>query len=77
MLYIINAAHYVASQGYTHTETIETGHTEKTFSAAEWNEKAQWFEASDETWVELTVDFYEDDADPMFDDPISTDACTI
>ena len=77
MLYIINAAHYVANQGYTHTETIETGRTEKTFTAAEWNEGAQWFEVNDYNWVELTVAFYADDADPMFDDPISTDTCTI
>lgn len=78
MKYIVDVAHYIENQGYTHTETMESDTTATTFTAESWSDSIEL--ANDlraNEWCEVEVRFYADDADPSFDEPIHTDTCTV
>lgn len=77
MKYIVDVSHYIPGQGYSHTETMESGHTDKIFPASAWNIDDNPFVPNAEEWVEIKVEFYADDADPAIDDPIHVDTHTI
>lgn len=76
MFYTVNAAHFSQNSGYSYTETVDRGETDEFFTAEEWN-SCGWFTEAENSWVIITVSFYDDGADPMFDDPIKTSGCTI
>ena len=67
MKYIITLHHYISGSGYQYSEQIETGTTDKLFSAEEY---ASEIEDDEGAWTDVEISFYADDADPMFDDPI-------
>lgn len=78
MKYIVDVAHYIENQGYTHTETMESSTAAATFTAESWSDSIDL--ANDlrvNEWCEVEVKFYADDADPAFDEPIHTDTCTV
>lgn len=81
MKYIVNVTQYIANQGASYSTTIDNGETTEFFTAEEWNacqnDGEGWFSEKEDSWVDITVHFYSDDADPMFDDPIKTCECTI
>ena len=78
MKYTVKVNYYASWSGYSHTEPFDSGYCEEAFTAKEWND---WLEDpfadNDEGWVKIEVAFYNDDDDPMFDDPISVDEYTI
>lgn len=76
MKYIVDVAHYTENQGYTYTETMENGSTEQPFTAEDWAASID-LSIEENECCEVKVSFYADDADPAFDDPISTDTCTV
>ena len=78
MKYTVDVNYYVSGSGYSHTEPYDSGHCDEPFTAEEWNNGLESpFEDNEKGWVKIEVSFYNDDDDPMFDDPISTDECTI
>lgn len=78
MKYIVDVAHYIENQGYTYTETMENGSTEKAFTAESWADSIDLQDGLKSTeWCEVEVRFYADDADPAFDDPLHVDTCTV
>lgn len=77
--YIVNLKHYIPGQGYSHEEVIDSGITESIFPASSWNAEGTPLSIGEvmRYYYEVVVSFYTADADPMFDDPISTDSCWI
>lgn len=75
MKYSVTLKYYKTGSGYSHEETYETGNCTEPFDAAEWAEEAEIKPETEEDWIVVEARFYEDNADPMFDDPIAeTDA---
>ena len=84
MKYSVDFNYWQSGKGFSHSETFENGNSETTFSAEEYvNGFCDCFcdgfceSMADGEAIEVTVNFYADDADPMFDDPIYTDKCTV
>ena len=76
MKYIVEVAHYIGNQGCTYTETMDNGSVDKEFAAEAWSNSVD-LELAENEWCEIEVKFYADDADPMFDDPLHADTCTV
>ena len=78
MKYITTINYYVPGSGYSHSEIFDHGECDTPFTAQEWNASLdEPFADNDDGWVEIEINFYTDDADPMFDDPISTSTYTV
>lgn len=78
MKYTVDVNYYVYGSGYSHTEPFENGTCNEKFTAEEWNNGLESpFSDNEEGWVKIEVSFYNDDDDPMFDDPFATDEYTI
>lgn len=78
MKYTVKVNYYVSGSGYSHTEPFDSGYCDETFTAKEWNIGLDDpFVDNDKGWVNIEVAFYNDDDDPMFDDPIFEDEYTI
>ena len=72
MKYIVSVSKFVSGSGYQYTEDVDSGTTDETFTAQDWNSSLdEPYEDTDTTWWEIKVRFYADDADTMLDDPIS------
>lgn len=76
MKYTVDVSYYIVGQGYSHTETMDSGITSEYFSATEWAHEVGIKPHSNE-WLEISVTYYADDADPLFDNPIRVEECTI
>ena len=77
MRYMIHIDWYVSGSGYSHTDVLGDFDHCDDFFPAERAEAAladdDWFDSEDEgDWHNVVVTFYNDDADPLFDDPIKT-----
>ena len=70
MKYTVTINHFRSGSGFEFAETIESGECSEQFTATEWISKSG-IEVKDDEWIETEVKFFADDADPMFDDPIS------
>ena len=68
MKYIAILHHYVSGLGHQGSEQIE-GTTDALFSADDY---AQNLEDEENAWTEIEINFFADNADPMFDTPIHT-----
>lgn len=72
MKYIIDIDYYT-SGGYSHTTTVDSGHCEEIFSLSEYMEENDIQTETENGWCSVTVNFYEDQASPFYDDPIHTE----
>lgn len=84
MKYTVDISYYVIGQGYSHTGTVDNGTTSEYITAAEWLEGCRknalepdaWAVPANEWW-EITVEIYNNDDDPMYDNPIYTSSCIV
>lgn len=75
MQYSVKVSYYRSGSGYSHTEPFENGECKEAFTAEEWwRGMDEPFKPEENEWLEIDIAFYDDDADPMFDDPISTNS---
>lgn len=82
MKYSVDFNYWQSGNGFSHSETFENGNSETTFSAKAYvigfdDGFCETMNMADGEAIEVTVNFYADSADPMFDDPIFTDKCTV
>lgn len=76
VMYTVEIDYWSNSQGYSHTETIDSGKTDRFFTAEEWLRGLDTPIEYPEGSYEVRVQFYEDGADPQFDDPIGESECS-
>lgn len=69
MKYVITLHHYVSGSGYQYSEQVETGTIDELFTAEEYTQNME-IDDEENAWTEVEVEFFEDDADPAFDNPI-------
>lgn len=78
MKYMVNVEWYVGGSGYQNTEQVldDYEYCDGFFPAEDVEEDLEadgWFVGEDGgDWHNVKVEFYADDADPMFDKPIKT-----
>lgn len=78
MKYMVHVDWYVAGEGFVESEQVLDSyeHCDGFFPAEDIEEDLEadgWFVGEDGgDWHNVRVDFYADDADPMFDAPIKT-----
>lgn len=79
MKYLIDIEYYADGAGYSHTETIETGNTDREITATEWAEGVEDLSSlcGNGEYIVIKAKLYEEDADPMFADPIKETEVTV
>ena len=73
MKYYVEISVYKTGEGYQYSECIDSGHCKSLFDAKEYASfNNEWLNDDDDEWVDIVINFYNDEDDPMFDKPIHT-----
>ena len=76
MKYTVTISEYKSGQGHIRTSPEESGACSEVFTAEDWYKSHEFYEIPDDEWLEIEVSFYNDEDDPLFDDPISASEFT-
>lgn len=77
MKYSIHLEVYIDGQGLQYKTCVENGKVNEKFTQAELEElKDYWRPVEENKRNDIIVEYWEDDADPLFDEPLSTEELT-